>query len=375
MAIRISSATVHAVRFPTSVSLDGSDAMVPDTDYSDSYGILQTSVGGLESHGFTFTVGRGNELCVAAIDALAPLMVGKTLEEIQADPAQSWRNLVDDPQLRWLGPEKGVIHLAAAALINACWDLWAKAEGKPLWRLIFDMSPEQLVACLDFRYVEDVLTADEALGALREARVGREARLDRVVHDGYPAYTMSAGWLGYSEARIRSLCRAARGEGWDAFKVKVGTDVQSDRRRLEIVREEIGWKTRLMIDANQVWGVEEAISTVRELADFDLWWIEEPTNPDDVLGHQRIRAEVKPVKVATGEHCHNRIMFKQLFQADAIDVCQLDACRLAGVNEALVVLLLAAKFDVPVCPHAGGVGLCELVQHLAIVDLLVVSCF
>jgi L-fuconate dehydratase len=365
---------VHDVRFPTSHGLDGSDAMNPDPDYSAAYVVLHTDAGdGIEGHGLTFTIGRGNELCVAAIQALAPAVLGRTLESITADMGQFWRHVVGDSQLRWVGPEKGVLHLATAALVNAVWDLWAKVEEKPLWRLLSDMSPEALVRCIDFRYITDAITPDEAREILRRnasSRAWREAELER---DGYPAYTTSAGWLGYSDEKIRRLCREGMAQGWSHFKIKVGRDLADDVRRSAIIREEIGPQRKLMMDANQVWDVSDAIASMRELARFDPWWIEEPTSPDDVLGHAAIARAVAPIGVATGEQCQNRIVFKQLMQADAIRFCQIDACRLGGVNEVLAVLLMAAKFGVPVCPHAGGVGLCEYVQHLAIFDYLCVS--
>jgi L-fuconate dehydratase len=345
-----------------------------DPDYSAAYVVLETDhPARLAGHGLTFTIGRGNELCVQAIEDLSGHVVGRTLEDIAADMAGFWRSLVADSQLRWLGPEKGVVHLATAALVNAVWDLYAKAEQKPLWKLLADMSPEQLVACIDFRYIDDVLAPAEAtqlLYRLVEGRAQREAEMLRV---GYPAYSTSAGWLGYSDDKVRQLALQAMADGFTHLKLKVGGDPASDLRRARIVREAIGSERHLMLDANQVWGVDEAIGAVRALAEVNPWWIEEPTSPDDILGHRRIRDAVKPIGVATGEHVHNRVMFKQLLQAEAIDFCQVDSCRLGGVNEVLAVLLMAAKFGVPVCPHAGGVGLCEYVQHLAIFDYIAVS--
>jgi L-fuconate dehydratase len=365
---------VHDIRFPTSRALDGSDAMNPDPDYSAAYAIVHTDRGDrLTGHGLTFTIGRGNELCVAAIQALAPLVVGLTLEEIAGDMRGFWRRVTGDSQLRWVGPEKGVVHLATAALVNAVWDLWAKAEGKPLWKLLVDLTPEELVACIDFRHITDALTPDEALDILRQHARTRSDRETELARDGYPAYTTSAGWLGYPDEKIRALCREGVAEGWSHFKIKVGRDLGDDLRRASIVREEIGPDRKLMVDANQVWDVPDAIAWMRELARFDPWWIEEPTSPDDVLGHAAIARAVAPIGVATGEHAQNRVIFKQLMQANAIRFCQIDACRLGGVNEVLAVLLLAAKFGVPVCPHAGGVGLCEYVQHLAIFDYIAVS--
>jgi L-fuconate dehydratase len=373
MPITIIDMEVRDIRFPTSRSLDGSDAMNPDPDYSAAYVVLTTDAPGLEGHGLTFTIGRGNELCVAAAYALAPFVVGQTLEALTADLAGFWRRITGDSQLRWLGPEKGVIHLATAAVVNAVWDLYAKAEGKPLWKLLADMSPAQLVACIDFRYITDALTPAEALAILEAQAASRGEREAILLNMGYPAYTTSAGWLGYDDAKIRRLCAEGIASGWSHFKLKVGADLADDLRRAAIMREAIGPDRVLMIDANQRWDVDEAIRWVRALAPFRPLWIEEPTSPDDVLGHAAIAQAVAPIGVATGEHCQNRIMFKQLLQAKAISYCQIDACRLGGVNEVVAVLLLAAKFGVPVCPHAGGVGLCEYVQHLAMFDYIAVS--
>jgi L-fuconate dehydratase len=368
---RIISARTLDVRAPTSITLAGSDAVHQDPDYSGAYVFLATD-GPHEGVGMTFTIGRGNDLCCAAIELLAPLLVGCDLDELVADGAGFWRRLTNDGQLRWLGPEKGVIHLATAALVNAVWDLWAKVEDKPLWRLVSDLTPEQFVDCVDFRYLTDVLDRDGALDLLRALEPTKGARIAELERDGYPAYITSAGWLGYDEAKVRALCRDALADGWRCFKTKVGIDVVSDMRRCEVMREEIG-DLPLMADANQVWDVGQAIEWMGHLAPFDLRWIEEPTSPDDVLGHAAIRRAVAPVGVATGEHAANRVVFKQLLQAEAIDYCQIDACRLGGVNEVLAVLLLAAKFGVPVCPHAGGLGLCEYVQHLSAIDHICVS--
>jgi L-fuconate dehydratase len=370
----ITKVEVRDVRFPTSRGLDGSDAMNADPDYSAAYVILHTDVAdGPQGHGLTFTIGRGNELCVAAVRALTPFVVGLTLDEIAADMGAFWRRVVGDSQLRWVGPEKGVIHLATAAVVNAVWDLWAKVEGKPLWKLLADMSPEEIVRCVDFRYITDALTPAEALEILRRHAPSRARRERELRESGYPAYTTSAGWLGYSDDKIRRLCREGMDDGWSHFKIKVGRDLADDMRRAALIREEIGPDRKLMVDANQVWEVNEAIDSMRQLARFDPWWIEEPTSPDDVLGHATIARAIAPIGVATGEHCQNRIVFKQLMQADAISFCQIDACRLGGVNEVIAVLLLAAKFGIPVCPHAGGVGLCEYVQHLSMFDFLCVS--
>lgn len=374
MSITITNAVTYDIRFPTSRTFAGSDAMHPDPDYSAAYVILETdSPQGLTGNGLTFTIGRGTEVCVAGIQALAPLVIGRTLESITANMATFWRSLTSESQLRWIGPEKGVIHLATAAIVNAVWDLYAKVEGKPLWKLLVDMSPEDLVACIDFRYITDALTPDEALAILREHQPTREAREAEIRQRGYPAYTTSAGWIGYSDEQMRTLCREAIARGWTHFKLKVGADLQDDLRRARVMREEIGPERKLMMDANQYWGVDEAITHMRALAQYHPWWIEEPTSPDDVLGHAAIARAIAPIKVATGEHVQNRVIFKQLFQAKAIDFCQIDACRLGGVNEVLAVLLMAAKFGVPVCPHAGGVGLCEYVQHLSIFDYICVS--
>ncbi len=364
------------IRFPTHLELDGSDAMTDKPDYSAAYAIVRTDdPAGLAGHGLTFTIGRGNELCVDAIESLAPLLVGRTLESISADMGAFWNAMTGDNQLRWVGPEKGVIHLATAALVNAVWDLYAKAEGKPLWKLIVDMTPEEFVRCVPFRYIEDVLTPAEALGMLRRSAPTKAAREAEMLADGYPAYTTSSGWLGYPDEKVRRLCREGVAEGWTHFKLKVGRDVADDVRRAAIVREEIGPDRFLMVDANQVWGVDQAIAWMQHLAPFKPWWIEEPTSPDDVLGHARIAKAMAPlgIGVATGEHGMNRVLFKQLLQAEAISFCQIDSCRLGGVNEILAVLLMAAKFGIPVCPHAGGVGLCEYVQHLSIIDYIVVS--
>jgi L-fuconate dehydratase len=362
------------VRFPTSRTLDGSDAINPDPDYSAAYVIVRDDAGdGLEGHGLTFTIGRGTEVVVAAVDALRPLVVGRESDELFADMGAFWRVLVGDSQLRWIGPEKGVIHLATAAVVNAVWDLFAKTAGKPLWKLLVDMTPEELVGLVDFRYISDALPPERALERLRALaprRAEREAELRR---DGYPAYTTSVGWLGYDDDKIRRLCREALAEGWTRFKLKVGADVEDDRRRARIVREEIGTDAMMAVDANQRWGVDEAIAWMARLAEFDPYWIEEPTSPDDILGHATIARAVAPIRVATGEHVHNRVMFKQFLQAGGLSVCQIDAARLGGVNEVLAVLLMAAEFGVPVCPHAGGVGLCELVQHLSAVDYIAVS--
>jgi L-fuconate dehydratase len=372
--MKIRGLEVLDLRFPTSRTNAGTDAVHLDPDYSAAYVILRTD-GGVDGHGLTFTIGRGNEVCAAAIDAFRHLVVGQRLEDITADFAAFWRRLASDSQLRWLGPEKGVIHLALAAIVNAVWDLYAKTERKPVWKLLADMTPRQIVSCIDFRYITDALTAPEALEILERQARSKADREAQLLRSGYPAYTTSVGWMGYSDEKIRALCRAAIDAGFRHFKVKVGGRPEDDRRRVRLVREEIGRDRKLMIDANQQWDVEEAIARVGELAPFNPWWIEEPTSPDDVLGHATIAEAVRDfgIGVATGEHCANRVIFKQLLQARAIDFCQIDSCRLGGVNENLAVILLARKFGVPVCPHAGGVGLCEYVQHLSMFDYIAVS--
>ncbi|RCV88433.1 L-fuconate dehydratase [Billgrantia montanilacus] len=370
----ISRLSVQDIRFPTSRSLDGSDAMNAAPDYSATYVVLHTDDARLEGHGLTFTIGRGNEICVKAVESLAYLVEGASLEEITSNMGEFWRHLTSsDSQLRWIGPDKGAIHLATAAIVNAIWDLWAKSEKKPVWKLLADMSPEALVSCLDFRFVSDALTPQEALAMLKRNAAAKAQREQEMREHGYPGYTTSAGWLGYPDDKVRKLAREALAEGWTHFKQKVGGNLEEDRRRAQILREEIGWERPLMMDANQVWDVDEAIANMRVLAEFDPLWIEEPTSPDDILGHAEIRRRLAPIGVATGEHCHNRVMFKQLLQAGAIDYCQVDAARLGGLNEVIVVLLMAAKYGVPVCPHAGGVGLCEYVQHVSIFDYIAVS--
>lgn len=370
LGMRITTVDTYDVRFPTSRELDGSDAMNPDPDYSAAYVVLRTDTG-LEGHGFTFTIGRGNEICKAAIDALTPFVVGAPLDDL----GEFARRLTHDSQIRWLGPEKGVVHLAAAALINAAWDLVAKAAGKPVWQLLADMSPQEIVDLVDWRYLSDALTPAEALSMLEAARPGREERIALLKENGYPAYTTSPGWLGYSDEKLTRLAREAVADGYTQIKLKVGQDLQDDVRRIRLAREVVGDDIRIAVDANQRWDVDEAVEWMTALAPYDPWWIEEPTSPDDVLGHAAIRQRLQPsgIRVATGEHVQNRIVFKQLLQADAVDFVQIDSCRVAGVNENVAILLLAAKFGKPVCPHAGGVGLCELVQHLSMFDFVAVS--
>lgn len=364
---------VHDIRFPTSLDSDGSDAMNKDGDYSAAYVVLESD-GGLEGHGFTFTIGRGNDLCVEAARQRAQPLIGRDVDELLDDLGATYRELAADSQLRWLGPEKGVVHLAMAAVMNALWDMAARRADVPLWRLLVDMTPEQLVDAADLRYLSDVLTRDQALDLLREKSATKQERIDALTdRGGYPCYTTSAGWLGYSDEKLRALLEDAVAQGYRHVKLKVGSDIEDDVRRLRIAREVIGWDAQLMIDANQVWDVPEAIAWMERLAEFRPLWIEEPTSPDDILGHAAIRRAVAPIGVASGEHGMNRVLFKQMFQAQALDFCQLDAARLASVNEVIAVYLLAHKFGVPVCPHAGGVGLCELVQHLAVFDYVAVS--
>jgi L-fuconate dehydratase len=371
---RITDFETADIRFPTSLSLDGSDAMNPDPDYSTAYLRIATDAAdGLEGHGFVFTIGRGNDVQVAAIDSLRERFAGRDAEELLADMGAVWRELVHDSQLRWLGPEKGVMHMAVGAVVNALWDLKAKRAGMPLWELLAAMSPEELVGLVDFRYLIDALTPEQALEILRAAEPGRAARRDELLASGYPAYATTPGWLGYDDAKLARLCKEAVDEGFELIKLKVGANRDDDVRRLAIAREAVGSGVRIAVDANQRWDVEEAIEWMRALTPYDIAWIEEPTNPDDVLGHAAIARGVAPIPVATGEHMANRVMFKQFLQAEALQVLQIDATRVAGVNENVAILLLAAKFGVPVCPHAGGVGLCEAVQHLAMFDYVAVS--
>jgi len=374
MSTKITNVIARDIRFPTSATLDGSDAVNIDPDYSATYVILETdSPQGLRGYGVAFTNGRGNEVCVAAVHALKHHVKGRTLESLTENFGAFWNEIASDSQVRWLGPEKGVIHLATAALVNAVWDLYAKTEGKPLWKLLVDMTAEQIVACIPFRHLTDALTAEDATAILKRNEATKAAREQAILSSGYPAYTTSAGWLGYSDEKVRALVREGLAQGWTHFKMKVGRDLDDDVRRARLIREELGPDRKLMMDANQVWDVDQAIDWMKELAAFDPYWIEEPTSPDDVLGHAKIARAIEPIGVATGEHCQNRVVFKQLMQANAISFCQIDSCRLGGVNEVLAVLLMAAKFGVPVCPHAGGVGLCEYVQHLSLFDYIAVS--
>ena len=370
---KITHLRVIDVRFPTSQHLDGSDAMNPDPDYSAAYVVLETDQPGLEGHGLTFTIGRGNEICCAAIEALRPLVVGLDMDWVAADMGRFWRHITSDSQLRWIGPDKGAIHLATGAVVNAVWDLWAKQEGVPVWELVSRMSPEEIVKLIDFRYITDCITPEEALALLQKQAVGKQERWATLQREGYPCYTTSAGWLGYDDEKLRRLCKEAIDAGFNHVKMKVGRDKADDIRRLTIAREVLGPDRQLMIDANQVWEVNQAVEWVNDLAFCKPWFIEEPTSPDDIEGHRVIREGVAPVKVATGEMCQNRIVFKQLIMRGSIDVVQIDACRLGGVNEILAVMLMAAKYNLPVCPHAGGVGLCEYVQHLSMIDYLCIA--
>lgn len=370
---RITAVDVTDVRFPTSVSMDGSDAMNKDGDYSATYVVVSTDDPELSGFGFTFTIGRGNDICTLAAQRRGEPLVGREVGDVVGDLGAVYRDLASDSQLRWLGPDKGVEHLALAAVMNAVWDLAARKAGKPLWRLLAEMTPEELVDVADLSYLSDALTREEALEILRDSVPHREERIRHLEETGYPCYTTSAGWLGYSDDKLRRLAAEAVDSGYTHIKLKVGANLEDDIRRCEIAREVIGWDAKLMIDANQVWDVPQAIEWVNALARFEPWWIEEPTSPDDILGHAAVRKAVAPIGVATGEHGMNRVLFKQMFQAEAIDFCQLDSARLASVNEILSVYLMARKFDVPVCPHAGGVGLCELVQHLSVFDYVAVS--
>jgi len=371
---KITAIEVRDIRFPTSDNLDGSDAMNLDPDYSAAYVILHTNKPQLKGHGLTFTIGRGNEICCAAIQAMEHLLVGLELSWISEDMGRFWRYITGDSQLRWIGPEKGVIHLATGAVVNAAWDLWAKSEGKPVWRLVADMSPEQIVRLIDFRYITDCITPAEALEILEKQMVGKKERIADLEKNGYPCYTTSAGWLGYGDDKLRHLVQEAIDAGFKHIKLKVGRDLNDDIRRLKIAREVMGEDCHLMIDANQVWDVNQAIDWLDKLAFAKPWFIEEPTSPDDIAGHRKIRRAMQgKMQVATGEMCQNRIMFKQFIMEGAVDVVQIDACRLGGVNEVLAVMLMAAKYNLKVCPHAGGVGLCEYVQHLSMIDYLCIS--
>jgi L-fuconate dehydratase len=371
--ITITDVIAQDLRFPTSQDLSGSDAMNPDPDYSMVYVTLKTDQPDLCGYGMTFTIGRGNELCVAAVNSLKHFVLGKKLSDFTANMSKFWRMITGDGQLRWVGPEKGVIHLGTAALVNAVWDLYARVEKKPLWKLLADMTPQQLVSCIDFRYITDFLTPTEAQAILEKQFTTRADREARLLKEGYPAYVTSVGWLGYSDDKVRELTHEALAQGWTGFKMKVGANVQDDLRRAKIIREIIGWDNKLMMDANQVWDVPQAIEWMQQLTSVKPWWIEEPTSPDDVLGHAAIAKAIAPIKVATGEQCQNRMIFKQFLQAKGLQILQADGCRLGGVNEALAVILMAAKAGVPVCPHTGGVGLSEFQRHFSFFDYIAAS--
>lgn len=372
MSNKITSLSARDIRFPTSDNLDGSDAINKDPDYSAAYIVVETEQGNT-GYGLIFTIGRGNDICCMAVESMRHLVIGTDLDDIAANIGGFYNKLRSDSQLRWLGPEKGVIHMAAGGIMNAVWDLWARSVGKPVWRLLADMTPEQFVDCLDFRYISDALTRDEALEIVGQNQATKEQRIRELEQNGYPAYTTSAGWLGYSNEKLQRLCREAVDSGFKHIKIKVGVSIEDDVRRCKIARETIGPDVKLMIDANQVWEVDQAIDWMQHLIPFDPWFIEEPTSPDDVAGHKKIRDNIGNVRVATGEHCQNRIMFKQFIASDAIDIVQIDACRMGGLNEVLTVYMLAAKFGKLVFPHAGGVGLCEYVQHLSMIDYVQIS--
>jgi L-fuconate dehydratase len=370
---RIVALDCYDVRFPTSLEHDGSDAMNPDPDYSAAYAVLRTDVPGLEGHALCFTIGRGNEVMVTAVAALRRHVVGKYVAGIVTDLGEFSAAMIGDSQLRWLGPEKGVMHMAIGAVVNAAWDLAAKVAGKPVWRLLADMTPEEVVALVDFRYLEDALTPAEALEILRAAREGRAERIAELERSGHPAYTTTPGWIGYTDEKLAALSREAVADGFSQIKLKVGADTASDMRRMALARDVVGPDIRIAVDANQRWGIAEAQAAIGALAPWNPYWVEEPTSPDEILGLAKIRAAIAPAKIAVGEHVANRVIFKQLLQAGAADVLTIDACRVAGVNENIAILLLAAKYGVAVCPHAGGVGLCEMVQHLAMFDFVAVS--
>ena len=370
----IASLETTDVRFPTSKTLDGSDAMNLDPDYSAAYVQVHTdSDDGHVGHGFVFTIGRGNEIEISAIRALEPHLLGQNLDALLDDMGATSRSLMSDSQLRWLGPEKGVMHMAIGAVVNALWDLKAKRAGLPLWQLLAQMSPEEIADLVDFTYLSNALTRDEAVEILRSAQPHREARIGELLALGYPAYTTSPGWLGYDDGKLERLASEAVAAGFQQIKLKVGANLEEDTRRLRLARKTVGPNIKIAIDANQRWEAQEAIDWISRLAEFDLEWVEEPTSPDDLIAHATIADAIHPIPVATGEHIHNRIMFKQFLQARSLSVVQIDATRVGGVNENIAILLLAAKFGVRVCPHAGGVGLCEQVQHLAMFDMIAVS--
>ncbi|KZC13538.1 PREDICTED: mitochondrial enolase superfamily member 1-like [Dufourea novaeangliae] len=374
MEIFITDIDVKDVRFPTSLLADGSDAMHTDPDYSCAYVTLKTNKG-IEGYGLTFTLGRGTEIVVQACKSMSYLVKGQKVTEIFANFGSFWRKLTSETQLRWLGPEKGVTHLATAAIINALWDLWARLENKPVWKLLVDLTPEQLVSTIDFRYITDVITKEEVIKMLKESEKGKTEREELLKKNGYPAYTTQVGWLGYSDEKMKTLCKKFLDLGFTSFKAKVGQNLKDDIRRCKLIREMIGNENKLMVDANQIWDVNESIEWMKELEQFKPIWIEEPTSPDDILGHAKIAEALRPhgIGVATGEMCANRVIFKQLLQAKAIDYCQIDSARIGGINEILAVYFMCKKLGVPVCPHAGGIGLCEMVQHLQMWDFVSLS--
>ncbi len=372
MSNKITKLSAVDVRFPTSENLDGSDATNKDPDYSAAYVVIETEQGNT-GYGLIFTIGRGNDICCTAVESMRHLVIGIDLADITANIGDFYNDLRSDSQLRWLGPEKGVMHMAAGGVMNAVWDMWARSVDKPVWRLLAEMSPEEFVNCLDFRYIDDALTRDEALEIVTRNQSTKQQRIQHLEENGYPAYTTSAGWLGYSDEKLQRLCREAVDAGFTHIKLKVGENLEDDVRRCKIARESIGDDIKLMVDANQAWEVDQAIEWMQHLLPFNPWFIEEPTSPDDIFGHKKIRENIGQVKVATGEHCQNRILFKQFIVNDAIDIVQIDACRLGGLNEILTVYMLAAKFGKPVCPHAGGVGLCEYVQHMSMIDYVQIS--
>lgn len=374
MDISIVDVEVKDIRFPTSLKADGSDAMHTDPDYSCAYVILKTNTD-IRGYGLTFTLGRGTEIVVQACKSLSTLLKNQKVLNIFNDFASFWRKLTSESQLRWIGPEKGVIHLATAAIINALWDMWARIEKKPVWKLLVDLTPEQLVSTIDFRYITDFITKEEAIRMLRNNEVDKKKREKFLIENGYPAYTTQIGWLGYSDEKVKELCKKFLDLGFTSFKAKVGQNMKDDIQRCRLIRETIGYENKLMLDANQVWDVEEAIEWMKQLKEFKPVWIEEPTSPDDILGHAKIAEELKSIgiAVATGEMCANRVMFKQLLQSKAIQFCQIDSARIGGINEILAVYFMAKKIGIPVCPHAGGIGLCEMVQHLQMWDFISLS--
>ena len=369
----IVSAKTFDVRFPTGAHGHGSDAMNKDPDYSAAYLILTTDNPEISGHSLVFTIGRGNDLQCASLEALAHMVIGESVEGLVDRIGEIGRELVRDSQIRWLGPEKGVPHMAAGGVINALWDIVCKVEGKPLWQVLSHLSPKQLVELIDFRHISDALSPEEALALFQDAEPLRTEREAQLLAEGLPAYTTTPGWLGYTDDTMVRLAQEAVADGFRFIKLKVGGSIENDRHRLQLMRETVGNDITLAVDANQVWDVPDAIAWIKGLNDDKIHWVEEPTSPDDILGHKAIQDGIAPIRVATGEHVHNRIMVKQLLQIGAISFLQIDATRVAGVNENIALIAMAAKFGVPVCPHAGGVGLCEMVQHLAMFDAVAVT--